>query len=200
MFEQSARWNEYYREPEPRRRRELLDQLCMTEPDDGANDYRRMLFRARHVDEKQPGREVDRFLFNCLNFAQIWASARWFKRYARRETLKALDDMLCGKAGAYGTAGERAFYWEIRNAAARYLKTCESAGFNRSLFGMIASGDESRAERVCRDVWRMSEGLAGRLELRGQLRLWNRAVQDAYFMSDPGAQRRFEAYCEKNQS
>ena len=81
MYEQSARWNEYYREPEPRRRKEQLDILCMTEPDDGANEYRRMLFKARHVDEKQPGHEVDRFLFNCLSFAQLWASAKLFKKH-----------------------------------------------------------------------------------------------------------------------
>ena len=194
MYEQSARWNEYYRELEPKRRREQLEQLCAAEPDDGANAYRRMLFEARYVDPKQPGREVDRFLFNCLSFAQLWASARMFKKHARRETLQALQDMLADRAPAYGEAGERAFYWEIRNAAARYLMTCRDSGYNRSLFGMIASGDESRADRICRDVWRMSDGLAERLGLGDALRVWNRAVKDAYYMSDPGAERKYKQY------
>ena len=198
MYEQSARWNEYYRELEPRRRRELLDRLCMTEPDDGANEYRQLLYRARHVDEKQPGHEVDRFLFSCLSFAQLWSSARMFKKSARREVERSLKEMLADGAAEYGEAGERALYWEIRNAAARYLKTCENTGYNRALFGLIASGDESRADRVCRDVWRMTEGLAERLNLGDQLRVWNRAVRDAYFMSDPGGQRRFEEYRERN--
>ena len=197
MYEQSARWNEYYRELEPKRRRELLDRLCMTEPDDGANEYRQLLYRARHVDEKQPGHEVDRFLFNCLSFPHIWSSSKWFKKHARKEALQALREMLADRADAYGEAGERAFYWEIRNAMSRYLKTCQGAGFNRALFGMIASGDDSRAERICRDVWRMTEGLAEKLNLRHELRVWNRAVQDAYFMSDSGAQRRFGEYREK---
>lgn len=198
MYEQSARWNEYYRELEPIRRRELFEQLCLTEPDDGANAYRRQLFEARHVDPKQPGREVDRFLFNCLSFSQIWASARMFKKHARREVLDALREMHSDRAAEYGEAGERAFYWEIRNAAARYLKTCEGSGYNRALFGMIASGDDSRAERICRDVWRSTDGLAERLDLGDELRVWSRAVQDSYFMSDPGAQRRYNEYCEKN--
>lgn len=197
MYEQSPRWNEYYREPEPRRRRDLLDQLCMTEPDDGANEYRRMLFRARHVDEKQPGREVDRFLFNCLSFVQLWSSAKLFKKHARRETLQALSDMLYDRAQAYGEAGERAFYWEIRNAAARYLTTCRDSGYNRTLFGLVASGDESRADRVCRDIWRMTDGLAECLGLKDALAVWCRAVQDAYFTSDPGAERRYVAYRQK---
>lgn len=197
MYEQSARWNEYYREPEPRRRKEQLDILCMTEPDDGANEYRRMLFKARHVDEKQPGHEVDRFLFNCLSFAQLWASAKLFKKHAKKEALQALSDMLYDRAPAYGEAGERAFYWEIRNAAVRYLMTCQHSGYNRAFFGMIASGDESRADRICRDVWRMTDGLAERLDLRDALRVWSRAVQDAYFMSDPGAERKYREYGEK---
>lgn len=198
MYEQSARWNEYYRELEPKRRRELLDQLCMTEPDDGANEYRRLLFRARHVDERQPGREVDRFLFSCLSFTQLWSSAKMFKGSAKREVSRTLREMLADQAAEYGEAGERAFYWEIRNAAARYLKTCEGAGYNRSLFGMIASGDESRADRVCRDIWRMSVGLAKRLDMQEPLALWNRAVVDAYYTSDGSAERRFREYCDNN--
>lgn len=192
MYEQSSRWNEYYRELEPKRRREQLDLLCMTEPDDGANAYRIKLYKARYVDEKQPGREVDRFLFNCLSFSQLWQSAKLFKRHARKETLEALRDMLWDEAAEYGEAGERALYWEIRNTAARYLSTCDGAGYNRRLFGMIASGDESRADRICQDVWRMTDGLAERVGLQSELKLWNRAVQDAYFMSDGGARKRFE--------
>ena len=56
----------------------------------------------------------------------------------------------------------------------KLLITFREIQYDRNGDGMIASGDESRAERVCRDVWRMSEGLAERLDLRGQLRLWNR--------------------------
>ena len=198
MYEQSARWNEYYRELEPKKRRALLDELCLTEPDDGANAFRQRLYRARYVDEKQPGREVDRFLFNCLSFVQLWQSAKLFRRHAKKEVLAALRDMLSEEAAQYGEAGERALYWELRNAAARYLRTCSDSGYNRALFGMIASGDESRADRVCRDIWRMTDGLTKQLSLQGELRLWSRAVQDAYFTSDGGAQARLEKYSREN--
>lgn len=196
MYEQSARWNEYYRELDPKRRWALLEQLCLSEDDDGANAYRRRLYRARYADERQPGQEVDRFLFNCLNFAQLWSSARWFKGGARREVLRTLQQMLADEAAALGEAGERALYWEIRNAAARYLKTCEGSSYNRALFGMIASGDESRSDRICRDIWRMTEGLSGLLGLGDALSLWNRAVQDAYRTFDAGADQRLMKYRE----
>lgn len=198
MYEQSARWNEFYRELEPDRRMAMLERLCADEPDDGANDYRRLLLRARYVDEKQPGRTVDRFLFACLSFTQLWSSARMFKKHARRETLAALDEMLSDRAARYGGAGERALYWELRNAAARYLSTCRDSGYNRTLFGLVASGEDSRADRICRDIWRMTEGLAERLDLHEALRVWNCAVRDAYFASDPGAERRYRAYVDEN--
>ena len=189
MYEQSARWNEYYRELEPERRRAMFDELTMTQPDDGANEYRLALFEARYVDEKNPGRYVDRFLFQCVNFGQVFKSARLFKKSARREIEKTTREMLFDGAAACGEAGERALYWELRNAAARYFKTCTSPDYSRSLFGLLKSGDVNRKERMCRDAREMSVLLSERLELSQELRIWNEAVRDAYFASEPGAER-----------
>lgn len=197
MFEQTAEWREYYRELEPARRREMLERLCSSEPDDGANAYRRQLFEARHADARSPGREVDRMLFQCVSFMQLCQSARLFKSGARKDVLRSLRELRFDLAGQYGEAGERALYWEIRNTAARYLSTCESPGYNRGLFGLAPSRDTGRQERVARDIWQMSAGLAQRTGLTEELALWNRAVLDAYFATGEGARARFDAYAGK---
>jgi len=194
MYEQSARWNTYYGDPDPKWRRRKLDELCMTEPDDGANAYRLRLWEARHLDAKNPGGEVDRFLFQCVNLIQVYRTARMFKKSAAKQAVKAMADMLCSEAAQYGEAGERALYWELRNAAMRYFKTCEGSGYNRGLFGMIASGDGSRRDRICREVWEMSIGLARRTGLEDEMRVWNRAVVDAYSQFEGNAQALLEAY------
>ena len=134
MFEQSAKLNEYYRELEPAKRRAMLETLCASEPDDGANAYRRTLLDARHVDPKNPGHEVDRMLFMCVSFMQLCQSARMFKGSAIREVRRSLQELRFDQAGAYGEAGTRALYWEIRNAAARYLSTCSAPGKPRLLW------------------------------------------------------------------
>ena len=193
MFEQSARWNEYYRELEPARRRVMLDELCASEPDDGANEYRRQLFEARHVDPKAPGRAVDRMLFMCVCFMQLCQSARLFRGGAIREVRRSMNELRFDLAGQYGEAGARALYWEIRNAAARYLSTCSSPSYNRRLFGLAPSREENREDRVARDIWQMTEGLSRRTGLERELALWNQAVRDAYCLTGEGAKRRLDA-------
>ena len=197
MFEQSTGWNEYYRELEPRRRRAMLEALCANEADDGANEYRRALFEARHTDRKNPEREVDRVLFMCVNFMQICQSSRLFRGGAVREVRRALREQRFDQAARYGEAGEQALYWEIRNAAARYLFTCESPSYNRGLFGMAPSRDSDRQARITQDIWQMSEGITQRTGLAEELRLWNQAVLDAYCATGEDARTRFEAYSRK---
>ena len=120
MVDLSAAWAEYYRELQPVRRREMLAALCENEPDDGANAYRRLLLDARHTDPRDPGREVDRMLFMCVSFIQLCQSARLFRRGAAKDARRAMSEMRFDEAPSYGEAGERALYWEIRNAAARW--------------------------------------------------------------------------------
>lgn len=196
MYEQSARWNAFYAEPNPVRRREMMDELFRTEPDDGANRYRRLLFNVRHGDGKNNRGELDKFLFQFVNMVQIYKSSKFFRRSAKREVQKLMHEFLWKDASMYGEAGERALYWELRNAALRYLKTCEGSGYNRALFGMMASGEEGRKERVCREIWQMTTGLSARTELGEELRIWNRAVTDAYIASDSSAYERLAAYKE----
>ena len=192
MFEQSEKWNAYYRELEPGKRRAMLNELCASEPDDGANAYRKALFEARHVDEKSPGREVDRMLFMCVYFLQLYKTARIFKSSAVKEILQSLRETRFDMSAQYGEAGEKALYWEIRNAAARYLSTCASPGYNRGLFGLTPSRDTGRQERILRDVWQMSEGLSRRTGLTGELALWNQAILDTYSLTGEDARTRFE--------
>ena len=192
MYEQSAGWNAYYRDDDPVYRRRQLDERCMLEPDDGANRFRLWLYEARYVDPAQPGRSVDRFLFQCVNFVQLYNSARIFRRGAAKEVRASLAMMGFEEAGKYGEAGERALYWELRNAVSRYFKTCESSGYRRGVFGLVGAG-EGRLEHVCRDAWPMSLGLSRRAGLTGEMALWNRAVRDSHSLLDAGAAGRFDA-------
>ena len=193
MYEQGIAWNEYYRELSPGRRRQMLG--GMTAEDDGANAFRLKLWEARHGGSGST--EIDRFLFQFVCLPQTYHSARVFKKSAMREVEKAMRSLLATEAAQYGEAGERALYWEIRNAASRYFKTCESAGYNRGLFGMTASGDAGRKNRVCRDVWQMTLGLEARTGMKDALRIWSRAVQDEYARFAPDGPGLLEAYGKK---
>lgn len=193
MYEQCPQWNEYYQELSPDRRRQMLSQ--MPAEDDGVNAFRLKLWEARHGGSR--GTEVDRFLFQFVCLPQTYHSAGIFKKSAAREVEKAMQSLLVQEAVQYGEAGERALYWEIRNAAARYFKTCESPGYNRGLFGITASGDAGRKNRVCRDVWQMTLGLEARTGMKEALRIWSRAIQDEYAQFDPDGPKLLATYGKK---
>ena len=197
MYEQSGSWNLYYRETDPKIRARMLPELLADEPDDGAGPYRLLLFKARHEDPEDPEKEIDRYLWNCVNFAQIYRSSRFFKKNAGKEVRKAMAEMELPQAASKDPGKELAAYWEIRNAAARYLRTCSDSGYRRTLFGMMSSGEADRADQICKDIWEMTTGLALRLGLEEELWLWIRAVQDQYCSAFPDGQSRLLAYGKK---
>ena len=147
----STDWAAFYRELDPGKRKELLAACSGDAPEDGTERFRKQLFQARHTDPKRPEHEVDLMLFMCVNFIQLYKSARLFRKGARRDVLASFSQLQCDQAAAFGDAGQEALYLEFRNAAARYFKTCESPGYNRRFFGLAASGEENRRERMCRD-------------------------------------------------
>ncbi len=197
MYEQSAKWNMYYQELDPGERKRLYEELKVSEPDDGANAFRERIFAARYTDPRQPGHEVDYFLFQCVSLIQTYRIAVFFRRNAIKEVEEALRIILYDEAFQYGEAGEKALYWELRNTAARYFKTCEAPGYNRMLFGLIQSGSEGRLDRMCRDVWQITRGLAQRTGMEGRLRVWNQAVLDAYLQADGSGEERLMRYEDK---
>ena len=197
MFEQTAAWNEYYREMDPARRRPMLDTLCMSEPDDGANAYRYLLFRRRHTDPKDSTREVDHYLFQCVNLGQVYRTARLFKKGAVREVENITVSLGFDQAEKYGEAGEKALYWEIRNGAARFFATCADPAYNRALFGLVSSTETGRKEQMIRDVYAMTDGLIQRTGCQEQLRLWKMGVLDQMTASFPDVGGAYEAYIAK---
>lgn len=180
MYKLSSLWAEYYRELEPARRRKLLKEALRTVPDDGANAYRYRLLELRHTDPEKPGHEIDLLLWQCVNFIQVYASARFFKKRARKDVERSLAAIGYDEAADYGEAGAQALYWELRNGARRYFTTCLGSEYHRVLFGLMSAGENDRTRRIRKDVQEMTTGLSERLLLQERLSVWNRAVQDEF--------------------
>ena len=194
MYEQSAAWNEYYRELEPPRRRELLEKLISEEEDDGANGFRRRLFESRYTDPKRPGQTVDNFLWQCVNFIFLFKTMRLFYRKDRKEVLRGIEILCIREAADFGDAGRKALYWEFRNTFRRYFKSCESSSYRRKMFGLMSASDDEKTWQKCLDTWQMSRGVSLKFDLSDELAIWNEAAKDEYSCQDPDALKRFEDY------
>ena len=92
MYEISPAWNEYYRELEPERREQILNRLLQEEPDDGSNSFRKRLFALRYLSGDDPKPSMDRYLWQCVNFAQLYDTSRVFRRNGRKEAQRFLSE------------------------------------------------------------------------------------------------------------
>ncbi len=190
MYEISPAWMLYYQELEPELRAQILERLLEEEPDDGSNSFRKLLFSKRYLkgDETKPS--VDRLLWQCVNFTQIYGTPFLFKNSGRKEVSRFLSENGYDEALAAGPDGERAMYWEIRNAAKRFFRTCSGTEYRRVFFGLLNPGSEDQREQMCTDTWKMTEGIGKRLGLSDRLALWTKAVLDEYRLTDPSAEER----------
>ena len=190
MYEITPAWNEYYRELEPEKRAQILERLLIEEPDDGSNSFRKRLFSLRYLNGDDPKPSVDRYLWQCVNFVQLYDTSRIFRKNGRKETQRFLFENGYYEVSSAGPEGEKALYWEIRNAAKRYFKTCSGTEYRRALFGLLSPGSGDQKRQMCLDTWKMTEGIAQRLELSDTLVLWTSAVMDEYRLTDPQAEDR----------
>jgi hypothetical protein len=192
MYEQSAKWNMFYQELEPKERQKMFAELQMTEPDDGANELRKKLMDARYKDPKDDTREVDNFLWQCLNLPYLYKRAKVMKFGVQKEVRKGLQDLCLDQAAEYGEAGEKAVYWEVRNAIKRYFSTCTGSHYRRKVFGVMAASEDEKKIQILKDAWQMSYGIAGIIGLEEEMKLYCQAVRDEYSTLDEGAAARFD--------
>ena len=162
----------YYEEIDPDKRKKTLDEYLAAAGDsDPAAAYRKALYEYRFVDSSRvlPGRYVK----------EVEATIGALELDERVHT-----DPLFAEA----------FNLEVRNAARRYFDTCKTDGYHRKFFGIAASKPEEKEKQRCIDVWRMSYGLAERLDLEEEMDLFCRALSEAYRLSRVDGLTLTEAY------
>lgn len=194
MYEISPAWMEFYRELEPEVRAEILERLLNEEPDDGSNACRMKLFSKRYMEGDNPKPSVDRYLWQCVNFVQLYDTSRLFKKGARKELNTFLAENGYDEAMEAGMEGEKALYWEIRNVAKRFFKTCNGTEYRRALFGLLSPGKADQKNQMTMDTWKMTEGVGQRLGMEDHLSLWTKAVLDEYRQADPLAEDRMSKF------
>lgn len=201
MYEQDSIWDEYYRELKPEKRRMIYNDIIHSKAeDDGANAYRRHLYELRHRDPKNPKHQVDRFMLQFLIMPSFFYEKGRKRKADLRGIRRAIAAMEVNKADELSEPQKAALYWEIRNAARRYLETCKKDKYGSRLFGFVKSSEDRRAEMSCSEFWRMSIGIARRFEIEDEMRLLSDALVDEYALFDEEAAERFERYNEEHQN
>lgn len=190
MNERKERLAAYYDTLDPGERKDLLDELEAA--GDPLLNFRRILWQERYTDPKHPERRVDNYLWKCVYLPGLYRRRRMLRSPLKREIQKTLEELHLAEPEALSEAEAEALYLEFRNAARRYLGTCRSDRYGRTMLGLKKADDARKLEKACEDIWTMSRGVALAAKEEGRMRLWCDALYDEWLDYTPEAEVLYE--------
>lgn len=167
---------EYFRELSPAERRLRLE--AMEDMDEEVISFCKNLYYDRYRDPKKPERSVDNWLWKIVYLCGLYSKKLFFRGALRREAEAAIRDLHLENTDAYSDMEITMLYLEFRNAAKRYLSTCDNPDYGSTLFGLKKSDAESRKARAAEDLWNASRGIAIESRKTDRLEIWCMALRD----------------------
>ena len=183
----------YFRELSPTDRKRMFEAIVEEGTiDENVKEFCELLYEERYQDTKNPDNKVDNWLFKLVYLPGLYKKRRIFKRGFKREIEATLFDLHLDDADSLDEMESTILYLEYRNAAKRYLSTCESDGYATTMFGLKKAGPEEKKYQACEDIWLASKGFAIAAGEEERLRLWCNALLDELTQYDSSLKKLYE--------
>ncbi|MCR5640292.1 MAG: hypothetical protein K6G04_02945 [Lachnospiraceae bacterium] len=173
-YEVSSLWEPYYEELDTTKRKELLDSITASNPDDGANEFRRRVFQYRYVDEKNPKHQIDRFLWIACMLRDICNNTSLFSMFSKKQVISYGNELGFDQIAGLSELEKTCLYQEYRHALRRYYASCMSGNYH-SMFGILQPEDEVRIAAAKQDIEAMTSLIAQRFHVEENFALWMEA-------------------------
>ena len=185
-------WEEYYRETDAVKRRDLLAELRKINQDE-YDGLRAALFDLRYEMIKRPPYLADRFLSYAMELLSI-GQGRQSPNARRTQKIKdILANMGAELAARSGEEGEEILYDEYCHAVRLYFICADKSGY-KTFFGLIPGSDNYKHSKMLEDAVSMSRAVAERYGLTEEMKVWCRAVRDVYSSFGSGYSVEFDNY------
>ena len=179
---------QYYRETDPKKRKELLEQAIASGEDQEANEIRREIYEARYKGTTNDGDKADGYLkfwmaleFNRNAGHKIFGAGR-----AQKEILKELDDVRFREIRTKSALHEELLYRECKHLVKFYMDLCgKDKNYNSVLCGLITIKKESSEAKLKRDIYETAISLPKELNLEEELSLITKAAHEVYAQEYP---------------
>ena len=179
---------QYYRETEPEKRKELLEQAIASGEDQEANEIRKEIWEARYTGTTNEGGIADGYLkfwmaleFNRNAGHKIFGSGR-----AQKEIRRELDDVKFREIRAKSALHEELLHRECQHLVRFYMDLCEKdKNYNSVLCGLITIKKESSEAKMKRDIYETAIRLPKDLNLEEELSLITKAAHEVYEQEYP---------------
>ena len=179
----------YFRELSPRDRRLMLDD--MEDLDHETRTICTELYTRRYTDPKDPEHRVDNWLWKIVFLPGLYKKKGMLKKAVANESGSALADLRLEDAASMSDIEKTCLYLEFRNAARRYLSTCNSANYASKMMGLRKASPEEKKKRACEDIWMASRGLALASGMEEKFDLWCQALRDELMQYDSAAEKHY---------
>ena len=180
---------QYYRETEPKKRKELLEQAIASGEDQEANEIRKEIWEARYRGATNDGGLADGYLkfwmaleFNRNTGHKVFGSGR-----AQKEIRNELDDVKFREIRAKSPLHEELLYRECRHLVRFYMNLCEKdKNYNSILCGLVTIKKDSAKAKLQRDIYETAIRLPQELGLENELDILTKAAREMYELQFPG--------------
>ena len=180
----------YYREADPMKRKQLLDQSEAAGEEPEANKIRREIWEARYHEKGENGSLADGFL-------KLWMSMefnrnsgnRWFtgSRGARKEITKELAAVKFHEIRQKSGLHEQLLYRECCHLVDLYMNLCShDKSYNTIICGIITISKDSAKAKLQKDIYETAVRLPGELGMQEELGLITKAAREIYEIQFPG--------------
>lgn len=181
----------YYREPEPMKRKALLDQSIQAGEEPEENRIRQELWDIRYSGKSQvdAASRADGYLamWMCMEFNRDAGSKLFGNKNTVKEIRKHLDKLKFQEFAERSEKHRELLYRECCHLVKTYIDLCgEDRSYNSTLFGIMTMKKESAEYKLKRDIYETAVRLPKIVEMEKELELITKAAREMYELRFPG--------------
>ncbi|MBR2764735.1 MAG: hypothetical protein IKE03_01965 [Blautia sp.] len=178
----------YYKEPDPVKRRRMLEEaIASGEGDPRENEIRQELYRLRYQGNAQGKKDVpaDGFLALWMTLEYNRNTGRGFfgadMRRAVKEIRGHLERLKFKEYQEKGGLESELFYKEVCHMVRIYIDLCATDhSYNSTIFGMFRMGADQSKNKIMADVRDVAVRVPETLELQEELAIVTKAAAEVY--------------------
>lgn len=190
MKESGRSFENYFEILSPRDRRLMFDELSGI--DEETQEFCRRIYRERYQDKKDPERRVDNWLWKAVYLPGMYKRRKLLRKAIGNEAEETLKDLHLEDPEGLSETEKYILYHEFRNAAKRYLSTCNGVNYGNRLFGLRKATEDDKKKKACEDIWMASRGFALAAGEEERLSLWCEAFYDELMVYYPAGKKYYE--------
>lgn len=182
---------QYYREQDPMKRLELLNQSIEAGEEPEANAIRKELWEGRYKDSPQTGKDMkaDGYLalWMAMEFNRKAGSGLFGSKGARKEINKKLDELKFQEIRQKGALWEELLYRECRHMVNLYIELCGTdKSYNTTFCGIISISKDKAKKKLQKDIYETAIALPEDIQMQEELGMITRAAREMYEFHFPG--------------